>query len=92
MSVQSQHALTEFIFSHPEIAKEWYQKSNYLCFLSVSNEIELKKLIDKASEREIKFSIFREPDIGNEITAITLAPGKLSKKLCSSLPLALKNK
>lgn len=90
MSVQAQHALTEFIFQNPEIAKEWYHKSNYLCFLSVPNEIELNKLIIKATEKGIKFSIFKEPDIDNQITAIALEPGNKSKKLCANLKLALK--
>jgi len=42
-----------------------------------------------AKEKEIKFSIFREPDFDDEITAIALEPGRKSKKLCSKLNLAL---
>jgi hypothetical protein len=87
--VQSIHAGIQFVFEHPEFAKAWYTQSNYLGFLSVQNEFELNKLIEKAIENNIKFSIFREPDIGNQITAIALEPGKLSKKLCSNLKLAL---
>lgn len=75
---------------HPDINKEWFDKSNYLGFLSVANEIELNKIIDKATYHGIKCSIFREPDIGNEITAIALAPGIKTRKLCSNLKLALK--
>lgn len=90
MSVQAQHALAEFIFQYPEISKEWFQRSNYLGFLSVQNEEDLIKLISKAQEKNIKFSVFREPDIDNQITAIALEPGNKSKKLCANLKLALK--
>jgi hypothetical protein len=38
----------------------------------------------------LKISVFREPDIGNEITAIAIQPGETSKKLVRNLPLGLK--
>lgn len=88
--VQGQHSLAEFIFQYPDISKEWFQKSNYLGFLSVPNECALLDLIEKAKISGIRFSVFREPDIDNQITAIALEPGIISKKLCSSLKLALK--
>lgn len=78
------------MFEHPEIAREWYEKSNYLGFLSVANEEELKLFIAQAIIQDIRISIFREPDVDNEITAIALEPSTKSKKLCSRLPLALK--
>lgn len=85
------HAAIQFIFDNFDSSKEWFEKSNYLGFLSVSNEHELCSLIQKAIEKDIKFSIFREPDIDNQITAIALAPGEKTKKLCSRLNLALKD-
>jgi hypothetical protein len=75
---------------HPDIHQEWYKNSNYLGLLSVENEMELQRLIDKATALDIRFSVFREPDIDNQITAIALAPHPKSKKLCSNLRLALK--
>jgi hypothetical protein len=89
-AVQSMHALRQFTAEHPEIDREWFDKSNYLGLLSVSNECELVRLIEQAASYDIKFSIFREPDIGDEITAIALAPGPKAKKLCSNLKLALR--
>jgi len=89
-AVQSGHAAIQYVFEHPECAKNWFENSNYLGFLAVQNEQELVNLINKASEKEIKFSVFREPDIDNQITAIALEPGLLSKKLCSNLRLALR--
>lgn len=91
MSVQAIHAAIQFQHEHPEYAKNWFEKSNYLGFLSVMSEKDLLDLIDKASGKEIKFSVFREPDINNQITAIALEPGSKSKKLCSNLKLALKS-
>lgn len=78
------------MLEHPEIAKDWHSKSNYLCLLAVDNELELYNLLSRAVEKDIKFSIFREPDIDNQITAIALAPGAESKLLCSKLKLALR--
>jgi len=84
------HALRQFTAEHPEIDKLWFEQSNYLGLLSVSDEKELMSLIEQATAHEISFSIFREPDVDNEVTAIALAPGPKSKKLCSRLPLALR--
>jgi hypothetical protein len=80
----------QFAFEHPEINREWYENSNYLGFLSVANEEELSRLIEQAAAHDISCSVFREPDVGNEITAIALAPGPKTKKLVSNLKLALK--
>jgi peptidyl-tRNA hydrolase len=90
MSVQAMHAAIQFQHDHPEHAGIWYKQSNYLGFLSVSNEDELTRLINKAETLGIKFSVFREPDINDQITAIALEPGVLSKKLCSNIKLALR--
>jgi hypothetical protein len=75
---------------HPEIHSEWYKNSNYLGLLSVANEAELQRLIEQATLHDIRFSVFREPDIDNQITAIALSPHPKSKKICSNLKLALK--
>ena len=74
---------------HQEISGEWYSKSNYLGLLSVRDEYALKELVNKACQFDIRCSVFREPDIGDQITAICLAPGPKTKKLCSRLQLAL---
>jgi hypothetical protein len=89
--VQSIHAAIQFGFDHPEVSQEWFHNSNYLGFLSVANEEELERLIERARAHDIKFSIFREPDIEDQITAIALEPGLKSKKICSNLPLALRD-
>ncbi len=85
------HALRQFTAEHPEIDRLWFEQSNYLGLLSVANEIELYNLVERAQSQGIQVSIFREPDVGDQITAIALAPGTRSKKLCSNLALALKD-
>jgi len=85
--VQSCHALREFVQEHPGIDREWHENSNYLALLSVPTERDLDALIAKASAKGVRFSVFREPDIGNEITAVVLEPK--GKRLCGHLPLAL---
>ena len=89
MSVQAMHAAIQFQHDHLEYAKLWYENSNYLGFLSVSDESMLLELIEKAKSQDIHISVFREPDIDNQITAIALAPGIKSKKLVKDLKLAL---
>lgn len=88
--VQGMHAAIQFGMDHPGTNREWFEKSNYLGFLSVSNEEELLSLAEKANLLGIEYSVFREPDIDNQATAIALAPGSKSKKLCSRFDLALK--
>ena len=89
-SVQAGHAGIQFQHEHPKLAKLWYYNSNYLVFLSTENETSLKKLIEKANSQNIKISIFREPDINNEITAIALEPCDNSRRMTGGLPLIRK--
>lgn len=89
-AVQSAHACVQFQYEHPELAKNWFRNSNYLVFLSVENEHELKQFINKANSNNTKISIFREPDFNNEITAIALEPCDWSRRHTSGLPLMRK--
>lgn len=89
-AVQSAHAAIEFQHEHSEIAKEWNTNSKYLVFLCVENEQNLQILLSKIQFKDLKYSLFFEPDIGNQLTAICIEPGQASKKLVSNLPLILK--
>lgn len=92
MLAQSCHAAFAFSKEHPDISKEWQEISNYIGILAARSEFEFNQIIEKSTSQNIKFSLFREPDLDNQITAIALAPGPESKKICSQLPLALKEK
>lgn len=89
--VQSCHAIIQWSQEYPELNKSWFKSSNYIAALSVSTKKELVELLNVALQLGIVASCFKEPDIGDEITAIVLEPGLKSKKLCSNIGLALKN-
>jgi peptidyl-tRNA hydrolase len=88
--VQSQHALRQFTAEHPERDAEWFKNSNYLAWLSVEDEVELMRLITSAQDIGLRWSAFREPDVGGQITAIAIEPHPKAAELCRGLPLALR--
>lgn len=89
-AVQACHAAVEFQYEHPKIAKDWNTNSKYLVFLSVKDERALHFFLEKIKFYELKYSIFTEPDIGNQLTSIAIEPNVITQKLTSNLPLALK--
>jgi hypothetical protein len=89
-AVQSCHAIRQFTEEHPERDGEWFKSSNYLALLSVESEVDLMRLIVSASDLGLRWSAFREPDVGGRITAIAIEPHQKTADLCRSLPLALK--
>lgn len=86
-AVQAAHAAIDFQHQHSIEAKEWHTSSNYLVFLTVADEEELIKLISRAILTGIKHTIFREPDLGNKITAVAFEATDAARKLTSSCPL-----
>lgn len=89
---QVAHSVSEFHIQYEKEYNEWSKKSNSLICLSVKNEKELFNLIDKKlNKNNIKYTVFREPDIGYEITSIAIVPNIQNKKLLSNLPLAGKD-
>lgn len=89
---QSVHAAFRFASDWRHLTHEWMDNSEYICILNARDETELISLWEKSRSEQIPGAQFFEPDFGNSLTAIALAPGAQSKKLCSSLPLALKGK
>lgn len=78
----------EFCLKHPELTREWHDKSNYIVILAVDNEDELASIIQRANARGILHTYFREPDLDNAITAVVLEPSLDSRKLSSHIKLA----
>lgn len=89
-AVQSAHAAIDFCFQHPNKASPWNKESNYLVMLAVNSQKQLELLIEKCKERFIEHSVFTEPDIGNEITAVALEPSPSTQRLVRNIPLMLK--
>lgn len=86
------HALQEFNIVHPEVARRWHKDSNHLGFLSVANEQELEALHTKAQYAGLYTAAFTEPDLGDSLTAIVIEPGDKSRRLVSSLRLAMRDR
>ena len=86
-AVQAIHAARQFAAEHPEQELSWFTGSNHLALLSVESEEDILRLASLASGRSIRLSVFREPDLGNSITAVALEPK--AKALCRAIPLAL---
>jgi len=79
-AVQAGHAVAEYLLHVP--ALRW--NNDTLIYLGVKNETELVSWGEKLTNNSIKWVGFREPDIGNQLTAIsTIADGKIfeSEKL-----------
>lgn len=89
-SVQPAHALAEFMVTFPTVSRRWHKNHKNLVVLAAPNELALIDLFKKAEEKGLKCVLFKEPDIGNETTAIAIEPHELTYKLTSNLPLALK--
>jgi len=90
MLAQTCHALSEFEHHFGKQYKEWYNDSNYIVCLEIENEEKLNALLNKAKELDIKVAPFYEPDLDNQLTAVTFEPGDSSKRLLRKLPLALR--
>lgn len=86
-ATQAAHAAIDFQHEHIAESLEWHKSSNYLAILTVKDEQELIDLMVKVSLRGIKYTIFREPDLENQITAVALEATNASRKVTSSLPL-----
>lgn len=91
-AVQSTHAAINFVFEHPARAGPWFSSSNTLVQLELKNEKQLKLLIEKCQYHQLECSVFREPDIGNQITAVAIQPSPITQKLVQKIPLLFKNK
>src|SRR6478752_2617779 len=88
---QAVHAAFQFQGDRRRLVRKWLEESNYLVCLSVPDEESLLELAAEAClGRGIPLTLVREPDLGDEATALALAPGERAQVLCASLPLALR--
>lgn len=87
---QSLHAYREFIEHYRENEERWYSTSNVIVILQCKNEEELKQIMLQASENNLKYKEFREPDMNNEITACTFEPCTKTQEMLQHLHTALK--
>ena len=85
-AVQAVHAAINFCQENSDVAGKWFDCSNHLALLQVRNELELENLILRAKFNGFRISEFREPDLGESLTAIAIEPE--ARKICSNLKLA----
>ena len=85
-AVQAAHALTEFVVEHAGAAQKWHRESNTLALLAAPDEKALERMLDRAFDLGILSASFREPDLGNSLTAIAIEPN--GARICRNLPLA----
>lgn len=72
--VQGGHAVAQFLIDHP--LRQW--NNDYLIYLYA----DISKWENELEEKQMVFSTFREPDLGNIATAIAVEHnGKLFKHL-----------
>jgi len=74
---------------HHELAKRW--NNNYLISLSIGSEEKLFYLSEKLKELEVPFSIFTEPDLGDELTSLCFIETEETKNLTRRLQVSLSN-
>ena len=86
-TLQTAHAVADWIVANPGECERWKQESNSIIALATKTEEDLYKLLDKLKV-DSKYMVFREPDFGNAITAIAVTPADINKKMLANLPLA----
>jgi len=64
-NVQGGHALALFALEHPDLFKTWNNET--LIYLGVSNLITLRAWAEKI---KVPFSLFKEPDLDGQETAL----------------------
>lgn len=90
-AAQAVHAALEYSVKHPETISRWAASSNYLVIVAVPDEASLVRLTQRAHEASLEHHLVHEPDVDNEATALALEPGEKARRLCASLPLALRD-
>lgn len=80
------HALRAFVEAYPAEDQEWFRRSNTLVLLEADSEDHLDQLRSKAEESGVPCACFREPDLNDSLTAISISFG--GKRLVRELPLA----
>jgi hypothetical protein len=64
-AVQGGHALAQFLLNH---SSSW--GNGTLIYLGVRNEQQMMNWVRKLERKGIDVAVWREPDIGNQVTAI----------------------
>lgn len=85
---QVAHVTADWIKANPELSDKWHATSNSIIVVETETSEALSHLLENAKLKGIGVTVFREPDLGDEITAIAFAPGNATRKLLANFPLA----
>lgn len=85
-AAQTAHAAFQFACEHSDVTAKWHRDSSYLIVLGVPDEETLTDYARLVEQAGVPCSLFREPDIGDEATALAVAPSELWR-MFSDLPL-----
>lgn len=88
---QAIHAAIEFTQQHPRLTANWHQVSNSVVILETKDLEAFREKLFFDCRPDIVHSCFYEPDLDNKLTAIALEPTEETRKLTSSLRLALRD-
>lgn len=86
-AVQAGHALAELVLTYGQYVADdddflkWIEQDKTLIILKTHNKEHFDFIYNKILNENLKYKIFKEPDLNNEITAIAIYP-QLSKPLC----------
>jgi hypothetical protein len=89
-AVQGMHALADFAGEHPEHFHPWNKGSNTLVLLGVT-EKELRDAIVWCDTFDYAYTMFRESDINDALTAVAFQPDRFLAFEFASYSLALSN-
>ena len=79
-AVQAGHAVAEWMLHCPTQAKEW--NNGTLIYVRVKNKESLLQWSDKLAIKGYEHTMFHEPDIGNQATALACyCDGEVFKRL-----------
>ncbi len=87
---QAVHAAVLFAHLHPEAEGAWFESSKNVALLAVPDEAALFALVHRAGEEGVPYAANTEPDLGDSLTSVALAPG--GKRFTRRLPLLLATK
>lgn len=87
-AAQACHAVAEMCLREPSASKVWNRQGNYMIVLAVSQHEATKAWFD-AHGKEIPCAQWREPDLGNVVTATAYLPEPKDNEMFAHLPLAL---
>lgn len=78
------HAHRAFLNEHPDVEREWFERSNTIVCLQADEE-SLEGLANRVERAGVPHAAFREPDLDGALTAIAVGPA--GKPLCRHLHL-----